>query len=353
MAKGLHDFLALDHLVDQGSLLTAHGALALEILIAALGKEACHNQAQRGDADHHQRDGHILTEHKQQGAKDGQHAAEQLGKAHEQAVRKGVHIGDHAADDIAGGMAVEVGKRQGLNFAQGFVAQVAADKEGDAVVAHAQQPLRKGGDNSHHDDLVDDAQHAREVHGTFAQHHVDGTAAEDGDIQLGSHAHGGHDQAAHHKKSCRGGSFPAPAEALRCAVPGSAYSLLLHSFLRIPFLELALVDLLVDGAGLAQLVVGADAHQMAVVQHQNLIRVLQAGGALAHDEHGSGCRAEQPVPCAGRHRWRSPVRWRCRQGSEFPACPQGRGRWSGAASVRRTGCDRPVPQARPAQGAWL
>ena len=40
MAKGLHDLLALDHLVDQGGLLTAHGALALEILVAALGKEA-------------------------------------------------------------------------------------------------------------------------------------------------------------------------------------------------------------------------------------------------------------------------------------------------------------------------
>ena len=48
---------------------------------------------------------------------------------------------------------------------------------------------------------------------------------------------------------------------------------------------------------------------MAVVQHQNLIRVLQAGGALAHDEHGqaagqsSQCLAQSSiggvVQCAG------------------------------------------------------
>ena len=54
---------------------------------------------------------------------------------------------------------------------------------------------------------------------------------------------------------------------------------------------------------------GAKAHQMAVVQHQNLIRVLQAGGALAHDEHGqvagqsSQCLAQGGiggvVQCAG------------------------------------------------------
>ena len=127
MAKGLHDLLALDHLVDQGGLLTAHGALALEILVAALGNEACHHQAQRGDADHHQRDGHILTEHEQQGTKDGQHTAEQLGKAHEQAVRKGVHIGDHAADDIAGGVAVQIRERQGLDLTERGVAQIPAD----------------------------------------------------------------------------------------------------------------------------------------------------------------------------------------------------------------------------------
>ena len=35
----------------------------------------------RGDTDHHQRDGHVLGQHEQQGAQNGQHAREQLGEA--------------------------------------------------------------------------------------------------------------------------------------------------------------------------------------------------------------------------------------------------------------------------------
>ena len=50
MAEGLHDLLTLYHLVDKGSLLAAHGALALEILVAALCEKAGHHKAQRGDA---------------------------------------------------------------------------------------------------------------------------------------------------------------------------------------------------------------------------------------------------------------------------------------------------------------
>ena len=60
VAEGLHDLLTLYHLVDKGSLLAAHGALALEILVAALCEEAGDHKAQGGDADHHQRDGNIL-----------------------------------------------------------------------------------------------------------------------------------------------------------------------------------------------------------------------------------------------------------------------------------------------------
>ena len=201
MAEGLHDLLALDHLVDEGGLLAADGALALEVAIAALGEEAGHHEAQGGDADHHQRDGHVLLQHEQQGAEDGQHAREQLGEAHQQAVGEGIHVGHHPAHDVAGGVAVEVGEGQGLDLPHGGVSQVAADREGDAVVADAQQPLRKGGGHGHSHDLIHDAQHAREVHVPLAQHHIDGVAAEDGDIQLGRDAHRRHDEAAPHKKS--------------------------------------------------------------------------------------------------------------------------------------------------------
>ena len=203
MAEGLHHLLALDHLVDQRGLLAAHGALALEVTIAALGKEACHHEAQRGDAHHHQRDGHVLPQHEQQGAEDGQHAREQLGEAHQQAVGEGIHVGHHPAHDVAGWMAIEVREGKGLDLPHGGVAQVTADCEGDAVVADAQQPLRKGGGHGHSHDLIHDAQHAREVHAPLAQHHINGAAAEDGDIQLCTHAHGSNDQAAHHKQGIR------------------------------------------------------------------------------------------------------------------------------------------------------
>ena len=203
VAEGLHHLLALDHLVDQRGLLAAHGALALEVTIAALGKEACHHKAERGDAHHHQRDGHVLAEHEEQCAQNGQNAAEQLGEAHQQAVRKGVHICHHAAYDVAGGVAVQIGQRQGLDLAQGFVAQVSADKEGDAVVAHAQQPLGQRSRRGHHQHFDHNAHHTAKIHGAFAQHQIDGAAAQDGDIQLCTHTHGGHHKAAHHKQGIR------------------------------------------------------------------------------------------------------------------------------------------------------
>ena len=199
MAKGLHHLLAFDHFVDQRGLLAADGALALEVAVTALCQKARHHKAQRGDAHHHQSDGHVLPQHEQQGAKNGQDAGEQLGKAHQQAVRKGVHICHHAADDIAGGVAVQIGQRQGLNFTQRLVAQVTADREGDAVVAHAQKPLCKGGHGSYHQNAHRNAQHPGKVHIALAQHLINGITAQDGDIQLGGYADRRHQQAAHHK----------------------------------------------------------------------------------------------------------------------------------------------------------
>ena len=199
VAKGLHHLLPFDHLVDQRGLLAAHGALALEVAVAALCQKARHHKAQRGDAHHHQRDGHVFPQHEQQGAQNGQDAGEQLGKTHQQAVCKGIHIGHHAADDIAGGVAVQIGQRQGLDLAQRLVAQVTADREGDAVVAYAQKPLCKGGHTGHHQNAYRNVQHPGKVHIALAQHFINGVTAQDGDVQLGGYADCCHQQAAHHK----------------------------------------------------------------------------------------------------------------------------------------------------------
>ncbi len=194
----LHDLLPLDHLVDQRSLLAAHLALALEVAVAALCKKAGDYKAQRGDADHHQRDGNILPEHEQQGAKDGQKAGEQLGKAHQQTIGKGVHVCDHPAHDITGGVAVQIGQRQRLDLAQRFVAQIMTDREGDAVVADAQQPLCDRCRKRSEHDLHNDPRNGGKLHLPLAQHRIDGTAAQDGDIQLHRHADGRDQHAAHH-----------------------------------------------------------------------------------------------------------------------------------------------------------
>ena len=237
VAEGLHDLLAFDHLIDQSGLLTAHGALPLKILVAALGQEAGHHQAQRGDADDHQRDRNILPQHEQQGAEDGQQAGEQLGEAHQQAIGEGVHIGDHPADDVAGGVAVEVGEGEGLDLPQGGIAQVAADGEGDAIVADAQQPLRKGCEDGYGHDLHDDLHHTGKVHTALAEHQVDGAAAEDGDIQLCGHAHGGHDEAAPHEKAVGADLFQHPAERCLALFRGQAALCFCTHFCASPFLN--------------------------------------------------------------------------------------------------------------------
>ena len=201
VAKGLHHLLSFDHLVDQGGLLAADGALAVEVAVGVVGDEPRHHQAEGGDEDHHQRDQHVFPEHEQQGAQNGQQPGEQLGKAHQQAVGKGVHIGHHPADDVSGGVAVQVGQGQGLDLVDGVVAQVPRDREGDLVVADAEHPLGKGGQGRHDQDVEQDARHPCPVHLAGAQHPVDGVAAQQGDIQLGPHAAGGHQQAGRHIKA--------------------------------------------------------------------------------------------------------------------------------------------------------
>ena len=76
-------------------------------------------------------------------------------------------------------------------------------KEGDAVVAHAQQPLRKSGHTGNHQHPDDNAHHTAKIYGTLAQHDINGAAAEDGDIQLRAYAHSGHHKAAHHTQGIR------------------------------------------------------------------------------------------------------------------------------------------------------
>lgn len=86
-------------------------------------------------------DGHIDIKHKSQGTKYRQQTGEKLGKSHQQTVRKLLHIGDHAAYQISGGMGIQIRNRKLLNLCNGSIAQVPADTVSNFIVADTKDPL--------------------------------------------------------------------------------------------------------------------------------------------------------------------------------------------------------------------
>ena len=69
-----------------------------------------------------------------------------------------------------------------------------------------------------------------------------------------------------------------------CVVESSLTFALAMS-LRLLLVILRVVDLLIDLTGFQQLLVCADAADLAVVQHDDLVGVADGGGALGDDEH--------------------------------------------------------------------
>ena len=116
MAESLYDLLPLDQFVDQSRLLSAHDRLFPEIAVSTLCDKSGGKQTERSQDYDDQRDRQVQVQHDPQGAEDRQHTAEQLGEAHQQSVGERVHVGDDAADQISGGMGVQVGKRQLLDL---------------------------------------------------------------------------------------------------------------------------------------------------------------------------------------------------------------------------------------------
>ena len=160
-----------------------------------LGDEGGHHHAQRRDQHDHGGDGAVEHQHEDECAQNGQHAGEQLGEAHEQAVGELIHIRHHAAEQVAGGVLIQLGQGHSLELLHGVPAQVAGDAEGHVVIAHAQQPLADGGDGEGEDNVAADDPHPGKIHCALANHAVDGVAGQDGDIELGRHAEGSGEQA--------------------------------------------------------------------------------------------------------------------------------------------------------------
>ena len=130
----LNQLLIADRLVDERGLLAAGFGLQDEHIVRRLGDEVGDQQRYGRDDHDRQRDRDAERDHEGERAQDRQDAGKQLREAHEQAVRKGVHVRDHAADGIAGGMAVQIRQRKLVNVGKGVAADVAHDGVGDAVV---------------------------------------------------------------------------------------------------------------------------------------------------------------------------------------------------------------------------
>ena len=116
LSERLHDLLPLDHFVDKGGLFTTHGVLCLEMTVAAFCDKACGDETERRHDHDNKRNRQIHGQHKQERSQNGQHAGKELCCAHEQAVRKRVHIRDDAAHKVAGRMGIQIrqGKRLDL-----------------------------------------------------------------------------------------------------------------------------------------------------------------------------------------------------------------------------------------------
>ena len=135
IAEGLHDLLISDHLVDDAGLLTTGGGLLLEHGVGLAGDKARNEQRHRRDDHNDERDNRIHPQHEQQRADNGEHAREELREAHEQAVSKLVDIRDHAADDLAVAVRIDIAQGKDLQPRKGIAADIAHGAVGDAVVA--------------------------------------------------------------------------------------------------------------------------------------------------------------------------------------------------------------------------
>ena len=201
--EGLHDFLPFNHLVDERRLLHAHTRLLGEVVVRLSGDEGRDEHRQRRQ--HHDQQGNhpVFDEHDGQRADNQHNAGEQLREAHEEAVGEGVHIGNHAADEVAGGMRVQIAQRQALELVERRVAQVTADVVGNLVVAGGKELLGNGGQRRNDGNPHRKDQHAGQIYLTRADHLVNRLAGQNRDEQLRRRAHARAQQADNHQHPIR------------------------------------------------------------------------------------------------------------------------------------------------------
>ena len=152
------DLFVSDDFIDIRGLLSSDLSLRGEEIVRTACNEARYKKGERRDQDDDESDLPVDHEHKGKRSKDGDHAREQLRKAHQQTVGELVGIRDDAADDIAVRIRVAIGNGELLQFAESGAAKIAHDTEGDLVIDYALNPLDQRGENSGNRDLGQNVQ---------------------------------------------------------------------------------------------------------------------------------------------------------------------------------------------------
>ncbi len=196
--EGLYDLLIPDHFFYKGGLLSPGFRLQLKHGIGPGGYKTGHQEGNRRDTDHHQRNGNIGDQHKNQRSQNGQHPGKQLGKAHQEAVCKGVHIRHDPAHNIAVSMGVKVLQRQLLQLVECIFPNILHHMIGDMIIAGVHHPLSNGGNGHGCDYLHHNGKDALKVHRALSQKQIHRIACENGNIECQSHGHRRQDQGQRH-----------------------------------------------------------------------------------------------------------------------------------------------------------
>ena len=137
IGKGVDKLLLAYVLLDMTTELPLNALLSRKALVGELGDSTGSKDGKRRDEYHHERHGQVDGKHKRERTHDGNNTGEELCEALQQAVTHLIHVVDHAAHEVAVGMAVDKAERHTAELVARLHAHVAHRLVGQAVDAVA------------------------------------------------------------------------------------------------------------------------------------------------------------------------------------------------------------------------
>ncbi len=163
VTEGLDDGQIPDHLVGQRRQVSSGFRLLFKEPEGTVGDEFCGKKCQRRQNGDDERDQWLQRQHEDNRSHDGYDTGEQVGESEQNSIGELLDICDDTADQIAGGMRVNVGERQAVNLVKGLLAQIPNDQVRDFVVDVIHGPLGSCRHYDADDDSADDAEQTREI----------------------------------------------------------------------------------------------------------------------------------------------------------------------------------------------